>query len=70
MWDENQENKVRKKLYKIGFRCTVAQQSCVSHFCLRVVSWSLEAWHSTKNKNTINEHIEFPRIYYNLKNFN
>ena len=29
----------------------------------------LEAWHSTKNKNAINEHIEFPRIYYNLKNF-
>ena len=30
----------------------------------------LEAWHSTENKNAINEHIEFPRIYYNLKNFN
>ena len=29
----------------------------------------LEAWHSTKNKNAINEHIEFPCIYYNLKNF-
>ena len=26
----------------------------------------LEAWHSTKNKNAVNEHIEFPRIYYIL----
>ena len=25
--------------------------------------------HSAKNKNAINEHIEFPRVYCNLKNF-
>ena len=29
----------------------------------------LEAWYSNKEENSINEHLEFPRVYLNLKNF-
>ena len=29
----------------------------------------LEAWYSNKEENSINEHVEFPRVYLNLKNF-
>ena len=28
----------------------------------------LEAWYSNKEENSINEHVEFPRVYLNLKN--
>ena len=28
----------------------------------------LEAWHSNKDKNSTNEHVEFPRVYLNVKN--
>lgn len=29
----------------------------------------LEAWHSVRNRNTINEHIALPNVYNNIKNF-
>ena len=29
----------------------------------------LEAWCSNKEENSIKEHVEFPRVYLNLKNF-
>ena len=29
----------------------------------------LEAWHSVREVDSINEHIAFPDIYKNLKNF-
>ena len=29
----------------------------------------LEAWYSNKEEGSINEHVEFPRVYLNLKNF-
>ena len=29
----------------------------------------LEAWHSLRNRNTINEHMALPNIYNNIKNF-
>ena len=36
------------------------------------VQWNqrlfLEAWYSSKEENSINEHAEFPRVYLNLKN--
>ena len=42
----------------------------ILHVCPR---WNqrlfLEAWYSNKEENSINEHVEFPRVYLNLKNF-
>jgi len=29
----------------------------------------LEAWHSVRDKNTINEHIALPNVYNGIKNF-
>ena len=29
----------------------------------------LEAWHSVRNRNTINEHIALPSVCNNIKNF-
>ena len=29
----------------------------------------LEAWYSNKEESSINKHVEFPRVYLNLKNF-
>ena len=29
----------------------------------------LEAWHSVRDRNAINEHIALPNIYNNIKNF-
>ena len=29
----------------------------------------LEAWHSVRDKNSINEHIALPNIYNNIKSF-
>ena len=29
----------------------------------------LEAWHSVRNRNTINEHIALPNVYNNMKIF-
>ena len=30
------------------------------------LAFALEAWYSNKEENSINEHVEFPRVYLNL----
>ena len=42
----------------------------ILHICPQWNQWLfLQAWYSNKEENSINEHVEFPRVYLNLKIF-
>ena len=69
-----------KPVRTVGSQLTQHSQNTGHSFDLENVSilhicpqWNqrlfLEVWYSNKEENSINEHVEFPRVYLNLKNF-